>query len=81
MAIEPGDDVFVDDSEDIVGHVRRVNLREVTIFVEDKGDFTLPRTVVKASGNNAIIIVCEKLPIKLRAMIGHLHGEAYDFDA
>lgn len=78
MRIEAGDDVFVDDDEFIIGHVRRVNLREVVIFVEDRGDFTLPRDEVTAAGNNRVVVRCAKLPLKMRAVIGHLHGEQYE---
>ena len=77
MAIEAGDDVYVDDGV-IIGHVRRANTRDVIVFVEDNGDFTLPRDTVKAAGNNAITLLCAKLPLEMRAAIGHLHGEEYD---
>jgi len=80
MAIESGDDVYVDDGV-IIGHVRRATTRDVIVFVEDEGDFTLPRDTVKATGNNAITLICRKLPIEMRAVIGHLHGETYDPDA
>jgi Predicted kinase related to dihydroxyacetone kinase len=80
LRIEAGDEVFVDDSEDIVGHVRRANVREVFIFVEDKGDFVLPRDAVKAAANGQVVLICKKLPVRMRACIGHLHGEAYNED-
>jgi hypothetical protein len=78
MRIEAGDDVFVDDDEHIVGHVRRANVREVIVFVEDRGDFTLPRDTVVAAGNNRVILKCSKLPLKMRAVVGHLHGESFE---
>ena len=78
MSIEAGDDVYVDDASGIVGHIRRVNLREIVVFVEDRGDVTLPRTVVKNAANGGVLLFCNKLPLKLRAMIGHLHGEEYE---
>jgi hypothetical protein len=78
MRIEAGDDVFVDDDEYIIGHVRRATLREVVIFVEDSGDFTLPRETVAAADNNRVVLHCAKLPLKMRAVIGHLHGEHYE---
>lgn len=81
LRIEAGDDVFVDDSEQIVGHVRRANLREVFIFVEDRGDFVLPREFVKTAANGQVVLYCNKLPLRMRASIGHLHGETYDWDA
>ncbi|GAA0575181.1 hypothetical protein [Rhizomicrobium electricum] len=77
MRIEAGDDVFVDDDENLVGYVRRANLREVVVFVEDWGDFTLPRELIKTAVSNGIVLPCQKLPLRMRAAIGHLHGLEY----
>jgi hypothetical protein len=57
--------------------VRRATLREVTVFVENWGDFTLPRDAIKAAIPNGIVMHCSKLPIRMRAAIGHLHGLEY----
>jgi len=81
LRIEAGDEVYVDDAEDIVAHVRRANVREVFIFVEDQGDFVVPRESVKSAQNGQIVLFCQKLPLRMRAVIGHLHGEAYDWDS
>jgi len=80
MAIAAGDDVYVDDGV-IIGHVRRATPRGVIVFVEDQGDFTLPRDAIKAAANDAITLICKKLPLEMRAAIGHLHGEEYDPEA
>jgi|GEM_PF-1711126 len=80
LRIEPGDEVYVDDAEGIVAHVRRANVREVFIFVEDQGDFVLPREMVKSAVNGQIVLYCNKLPLRMRAVIGHLHGESYDWE-
>jgi hypothetical protein len=78
MRIEAGDDVFVDDDdENVVAYVRRATLREVTVFVEDWGDFTLSREIIKTAIPNGIVLQCKKLPLKMRAAIGHLHGLEY----
>jgi hypothetical protein len=79
--IEAGDDVFVDDAENIVGHVRRAGAREIVVFVEDKGDFTLPRDVVASAASNRVVVRCAMLPVKMRAVIGHLHGATAEEDA
>ncbi len=76
--IYPGDEVFVDDGQDIVAHVRRANQREVFIFIEDIGDYTLPRDMVKSVSDGRIVLFCRKLPLPFRAAIHHLHGEKYD---
>jgi hypothetical protein len=75
LSIYPGDEVFVDDGKDIVAHIRRSNLREVSIFIEDVGDFTLPRDAVKTANNGRVVLFCKKIPIEMRAEIGHLHGD------
>lgn len=81
MGIAAGDDVYVDDGTGIVAHVRRANLREIVLFVEDQGDIALPREAVVKAANNAVLLACAKLPLKFRAMIGHLHGETYEDEA
>ncbi len=75
LSIYPGDEVFVDDGREIVAHLRRSNLREVFIFIEDVGDFTLSRDAVKSAANGRVVLFCKKIPIEMRAEIGHLHGE------
>lgn len=79
-SIEPGDEVFADDSEYVIGHIRRAGTREIIVFVEDKGDFTLPRDVIRAAKNGRVMVFCSKLPLPMRAAIGHLHGETYEED-
>lgn len=81
LSIYPGDEVFVDDGRDIVAHVRRSNLREVFIFIEDTGDFTLPRDVIKTANDGRVVLICKKLPAEFRAAIGHLHGDPDPRDA
>lgn len=80
LMIEPGDEVFVDDGDDVVGHVRRANARDVIVFVEDEGDFVVPRDLIKGGGNGQIVLFCRKLPLKMRSAIRHLHGESYEED-
>jgi len=77
VLIEPGDDVIVDDGGGVVGHVRRVTLREITIYVETVGDLTLPRDLVLSVKNNHVFLQCRKLPLRVRAALGHLHGETF----
>jgi hypothetical protein len=80
LSIDPGDEVFVDDGEEVVGHVRRANTRDIVVFVEDEGDFTVPRDFIKSGGNGQIVLCCSKLPLKMRSAIRHLHGETYEED-
>ncbi len=78
LSIYPGDEIFVDDGREIVAHVRRSTLRELFVFIEDSGDFTLPREAIKSADNGRVVLFCKKLPIEMRAIIGHLHGEKYE---
>jgi hypothetical protein len=75
FSIYPGDEIFVDDGRDVVAHVRRSNLRELFVFIEDTGDFTLSREAIKSADNGRVVLFCRKIPIEMRAVIGHLHGD------
>ncbi len=71
--IEPGYDVFVHDGDVKVGAVRAVNGRELTVYVENAGDFVVPRTAVIEVVEGKAVLDCGKLDLKLRRAIGHAH--------
>ena len=71
--IEAGYDVFVHDGDVKVGAVRTVNSRELTVYVENAGDFAVPRTAVMEVVEGKVVLACDKLDLKLRRAIGHAH--------
>jgi hypothetical protein len=70
--IEVGSHVFVSDGGEEVGAVRQIS-PELVIYVENGGDFFVPRTAVEAVHAQKVILNCEKLDPNLRRAIGHAH--------
>jgi hypothetical protein len=53
--------------------VRSVDANGLTIYVENAGDFFVPRDAVKAVHSQKVIVDCRKLDARLRRAIGHAH--------
>jgi hypothetical protein len=80
--IEIGFQVFVSDGGEEVGAVREVaagGRPEITIYVENAGDFVVPLDAVEAVHSEKIVLSCARLSASLRRAIGHAHdSEAPD---
>ncbi len=74
-AIAEGFDVFVHDGEKAFGAVRQVSKgrKELVVYVENAGDFTVPFAAIKAVHAEKVILDCGKLGLPLRRAIGHAH--------
>ncbi|HUO97839.1 MAG TPA: hypothetical protein VMU01_04190 [Rhizomicrobium sp.] len=66
-------DVFVHDGDVKVGAIRRVTPREIVVYVENAGDFTVPRSAVREVDDEKVVLDCGKLDMNLRRAIGHAH--------
>lgn len=76
--IKEGFMVFVSDGEEGIGSVRAVmpnNRPELTVYVENSGDFSVPLTAVEAVHYDKVILNCDKLDKQLRAAIGRAHDD------
>jgi hypothetical protein len=73
--VEIGYQTFVSDGGEEFGSVRHVsqNGRELTIYVENAGDFVVPLDAVEAVHSQKVILTCSKLDRRLREAIGHAH--------
>jgi hypothetical protein len=71
--IQIGDQAFVNDGEEEFGAVRELTLNTVTVYVENAGDFVVPRAAIAAVGSQKVIFDCKKLDARLRDAIGHAH--------
>jgi hypothetical protein len=71
--IREGFDVFVHDGDKAVGAVRKVSPRELVVYVENAGDFTVARSAVKEVQAEKVVLDCAKLEHRLRRAIGHAH--------
>ncbi len=74
--IEVGFQAFISDGGEEFGAVREVapgGRPELVIYVENKGDFTVPLTAVEAVHSEKVILNCARLDRRLRQAIGHAH--------
>ena len=74
--IEVGFQAFVSDGGEEFGAVRAVapgGRRELVVFVENAGDFTVPLDAVESVHSEKVIFNCAKLDRRLRKAIGHAH--------
>ena len=71
--IEVGFQAFAADGGEEFGAVRQVSPRELVIYVENAGDFTVPIDAVESVHSEKVILNCRKLDRRLREAIGHAH--------
>lgn len=71
--IEIGYHAFVEDGGEDVGAVRAVDADTVTVWIENTGDVTLPRSAIREVHAQKVIIDCARLTPEIRAAIGHAH--------
>jgi hypothetical protein len=73
--IEVGYQTFVSDSTDDFGAIREISGdgKQVTVYVENAGDFLVPITSVVSVQSEKVTFDCRKLDRRLRAAIGHAH--------
>ena len=71
--IEVGFQAFVSDGPEEFGAVRAVSPKELTVYVENVGDFNVSMDAVKKVGFGKVTFDCGKLDKRLREAIGHAH--------
>ena len=69
--IREGFMVFVSDGDEGIGAVRHISSAEMTVYIENAGDFVVPLTSIKAVHSGKVIIDRDKLDGRLRDAIGH----------
>ena len=72
-AVQEGFEVFVSDGDAAVGAVRQVLLRELVIYVENAGDFTVPLSAVQDIHSDKVVLNRGKLEPRLNEAIRHAH--------
>ncbi len=66
--------VFLHDGDVAIGAVRGMSGNDLIIYIENAGDFTLPRSVVKNVYEHKVILDASKLDAKVRTAIGRAHS-------
>ena len=72
--------VFLHDGDVAIGAVRGMSGNDVIIYIENAGDFTLPRSAVKDVHEHKVILDGSKLDAKIRTAIGRAHAAEDDED-
>ena len=71
--IEVGYQAFVSDGGEEFGAIREVRPDSVVVYVENAGDFRVPRSAVSAVHSHKVVFHCKELDRRLREAIGHAH--------
>ena len=72
--------VFLHDGDVAIGAVRGMSGNDVIIYIENAGDFTLPRSAVKDVHEHKVILDGSKLDAKVHTAIGRAHSAEDDED-
>jgi hypothetical protein len=67
--IREGFDVFVHDGDMAFGAIRQVTEAQMRIYVENAGDFTVPRSAVRAVHDGKVVLDGERLAPALQDAI------------
>jgi hypothetical protein len=71
--IEEGFMAFIADGQDGIGAVREVNNTSIVIYVENAGEFVIPRSAVKDVHSEKVILRPDRLDKRLLVAVGHAH--------
>jgi hypothetical protein len=66
--------VFLHDGDVAIGAVRGMSGNDLIIYIENAGDFTLPRSVVQDVHEHKVILDARKLDSRVLAAIGKAHA-------
>ena len=71
--IEEGFMAFIADGREGIGAVREVTNTSLIIYIENSGEFVIPRSAVKDVHSQKVILKPEFLDKRILAAIGHVH--------
>lgn len=71
--IEVGYQAYTSDGGEVFGAVRHILPEELVVYVENAGDFHVPRTAVARVHSQKVVFDSEQLEPKLRRAIDHAH--------
>jgi hypothetical protein len=72
--VEEGFDVFLHDGDKAVAAVREVHPKSITIYVENAGDFVVPREAIRDVHDEKVVLDYARLDKKLKDAIGTEHS-------
>ena len=72
-AIKEGNMVFLAGRSEGVAAVRGISKDTIVVYVENAGDFVLPRAAVTAVHDTKVMLDAKKLPKPFLTAVGHAH--------
>ena len=64
---------FIADGQEGIGAVREVNETSIIIYVENAGEFVIPRSAVQDVHSEKVILRPDRLDKRLLVAVGHAH--------
>ena len=71
------DEVFIAEGEVGVGAVRKVEPRELTVYIEGYGDIEIGPDHIASAHDGKVIVKPETLPDSVQAHLEHVHDGEY----
>jgi hypothetical protein len=71
--IKVGMQAFTSDGDEEFGAVRALSGHDITVYVENSGEFVVPASAVTKVGFGKVTFDCKKLDGALKRAIGHAH--------
>jgi hypothetical protein len=71
--VQEGFMAFIADGQEGIGAVREVNETSIVIYVENAGEFVVPRSAVQDVHSEKVILRPDRLDKRLLAAVGHAH--------
>ncbi|HET6389107.1 hypothetical protein [Hyphomicrobium sp.] len=71
--IDVGFMVFLADGQEGIGAVREVTPTSIVIYIENAGEFVVPRSAIRDVHSEKVILKAELLDKRLLQAIGHEH--------
>ncbi|MBI3677783.1 MAG: hypothetical protein HY243_14335 [Proteobacteria bacterium] len=71
--IQEGFDVFLHDGAHAFGAVRHVSPHQISVYIENAGDFTVPMSAVQEVHDEKVILNSRRIDEALKAAIARAH--------
>ena len=71
--VQLGNMVFLRDGAGGVGAVRQIEKDNIIVYVENSGDFAIPRTAVTAVHSGKVMLNAKLVPKAFLTAVGHAH--------
>jgi hypothetical protein len=71
--IEEGFMAFIAEGQEGIGAVREVTPTSIVIYVENAGEFVVPRSAVQDVHTQKVILRPDRLDKRLLTAVGHVH--------